>query len=186
MAASLNDPSIQARLVRIKLFIFDIDGVLTDGKAYYSSEGLALKAFSMHDGFGFVMARFAGLELGALTGDPTGPSRKRLEKFNITNIKGGHFRKTGYFEEMIEEAGIEADEALYMGDDLFDIPVLRLAGVSVAPADARPQVLDMVDAVTSKGGGEGAVREVIEAIVTAQGKWDQVLAEIENDEKGGR
>jgi len=184
--ANLSDASVKKKLAGIRLMLFDVDGVLTDGLAYYDSKGMALKSFSMRDGFGFVMAKFAGLELGVLTGNVAEMVRRRLEAFGITRIKGGHFRKTGYYEEIIAETGIPEENTLYVGDDLFDLPVLRRVGVSIAPADAHETVLEQVDAVTESPGGRGVVREVVEAVIKAKGLWEQVLTEIEEDEFGGR
>ncbi|MDP8206739.1 MAG: HAD-IIIA family hydrolase [Candidatus Electryonea clarkiae] len=186
MALNLSDSSLQDRLAKIEMIIVDVDGVLTDGLAYYDSNGMAMKAFSMRDGFGFVLAKFAGIELGVLTGNVAEMVKRRLEAFNITRIKGGHFRKLGFYEEMVEETGIPEQEIIYIGDDLFDLPVLRRVGFSVAPADAHPDVIRQVDAVTESKGGRGVVREVIEAVVRAKGKWDEVIEMIENDEDGGR
>ncbi len=185
MPVRVDDPSLTDRLAKIELVIFDVDGVLTDGSAYFDSQGMAFKAFSMRDGFGFVLARFAGIELGCLTGNVADMVLRRLEKFNITLIKGGHFRKLGFYEEILEETGLSDKQTLYIGDDLFDLPVLKRTGVSAAPADAHEDVRRVVDAVTSVGGGKGAVREVVEAVVKAKGLWEDVLERIESDEKGG-
>jgi 3-deoxy-D-manno-octulosonate 8-phosphate phosphatase (KDO 8-P phosphatase) len=182
----INDPALRDKLSGIKLVVTDVDGVLTDGTALYDKDGLAMKAFSMRDGFGFVMAKFVGLELAVITGNLAEMVKRRLEAFNITRIKGGHFRKTGFFNEILEEVGVSAEETVYIGDDLFDIPVLRMAGISVGPADAHEDVLEMCDAKTKSNGGEGVVREVVEAIVKAKGKWQEVLDDIENDSSGGR
>jgi len=186
VAQQLNDIAMNRRMARLKLLVFDVDGVLTDGTALYSENGMAMKAFSMRDGFGFVMANFAGLELAALTGNISGIVKSRLEAFNITRIKGGHFRKTSYFNEILEEVGVQGEEVAYVGDDLFDIPVMKLAGMSIAPADAHPEVIEYADAVTELPGGRGVVREVVEAIIKAKGLWEDVLMKIENDEQGGR
>ncbi len=186
MPPTLSDPLLKSRLSKIKLLVFDVDGVLTDGTAYYDSEGMRLKTFSMRDGFGFVMAKFSGLELGAITGNVADMVKRRLEAFNITRVKGGHFHKTGFFNEMMEETNIPSEFSAYVGDDLFDIPVMNLAGFSIAPSDAHPEVLARADAVSSCPGGRGVVREVVEAIIHAQGRWDEVLEMIERDEKGGR
>ncbi len=186
MAYPINDPSLHDRLASIKLLICDVDGVLTDGTAYYDSRGMVMKAFSMRDGFGFVMARFAGIELGVITGNVADLVRRRLEAFDIHRIAGGHFRKTTFFHEMIEELELAPEEAAYVGDDLFDLPVMRLAGLSIAPSDAHKDVLEECDAVTEARGGRGVVREIIEAMVKARGQWEQILREIEEDERGGR
>ncbi|MBZ0264634.1 HAD hydrolase family protein [bacterium] len=182
----IDDPVIQAHLAKISLLIFDIDGVLTDGTTYYNDGGIAFKAFSMRDGFGFVMANYCNIELASITGNVVELVRQRLEPFGITRIKGGHFSKTQFLEEILEETGISAFHTLYVGDDLFDLPVLRLVGLSAAPADAHPEVLEEVKIITRASGGKGVVRELVEGIVKARGMWKQVLEGIEKDPKGGR
>lgn len=186
MKQSLSAPENQEKLKRIKLIIFDVDGVMTDGLAYYDSRGMAMKTFSMRDGFGFVMAKSAGIELACLTGNVAEMVKRRLEAFGINRIKGGHFRKTGFYKELLQETGFEESEIIYIGDDLFDLPVLRRVGFSVAPADAHQLVCKEVDAITETMGGHGVIRETVEAVVKAKGKWEQVLQMIEQDESGGR
>jgi 3-deoxy-D-manno-octulosonate 8-phosphate phosphatase (KDO 8-P phosphatase) len=183
--ARIAENELQQRMQNLKLLITDVDGVLTDGNAYYGSEGLLFKQFSMRDGFGFVMAQAAGLEIAVITGDPAPAVKHRLAKFKITRIKGGHFRKTGFFEELLDETGVREDEAAYIGDDLFDIPVLKRVGLAVAPSDAHPQVIESVHMVTDLPGGGGVVRETVEAIIHAMGRWDEVLKNIEEDKGGG-
>lgn len=185
MSITPHDPTLRERLSQVKLLVFDVDGVMTDGSAYYDDEGMALRAFNMRDGFGFVMAKFAGVELGVVTGNLSGTIFARMKKFNVTRIKGGNFRKTSFFKEILEETGIDAEQSVYIGDDLFDLPVMKLAGLSFAPSDAAPEVLEYADGVTVAAGGKGVIREVVEAIVKAKGLWEKVLESIENDESGG-
>ena len=186
MPYQLSDRRIQDRLAKIQLLIFDVDGVLTDGTTYYDEKGIAFKAFSMRDGFGFVMAKFCGIELSCITGNVAPLVRARLEPFGITRIKGGTFKKTLFLEEILEETGISAHQTAYLGDDLFDLPVMRLVGLSVSPSDAHSAVLEEVDVVTKLPGVHGVVRELVEAIVKAKGMWLRVLEEIEHDPHGGR
>jgi YrbI family 3-deoxy-D-manno-octulosonate 8-phosphate phosphatase len=181
----VRDAAVTEKLKAIKLVIFDVDGVMTDGTAYFTDQGMAMKAFSMRDGFGFVVGKFAGLDFAVITGNVVDLLKRRLEKFKIHRIKGGHFRKTGYLQEILDETGMSADETLYIGDDLFDIPVLKRVGVSMAPCDAHEDVLAMVDAVIDVPGGRGVIREAVEAVVKAKGLWEDVLNSIENDEAGG-
>ncbi|MBD3165770.1 HAD-IIIA family hydrolase [bacterium] len=183
--ANIEQAALKQRMQAVKLLITDVDGVLTDGNAYYGAEGLLFKQFSMRDGFGFVMAQAAGMQLAVITGDPAPAVKHRLAKFKITHIKGGHFRKTGFFEELLDETGVREEEAAYIGDDLFDIPVLKRAGLAVAPSDAHPKVIEAVHAVTDVPGGRGVVRETVEAIIHARDMWDTVLQTIEDDKGGG-
>ncbi|GBE29874.1 MAG TPA: hypothetical protein ENH10_10790 [Bacteroidetes bacterium] len=185
MSLRVKNPQVEEKLKDIKLVIFDVDGVMTDGSAYFSDEGLAMKAFSMRDGFGFVMGKAAGLDFAVITGNVVELLKRRLEKFKIDRIKGGHFRKTGYFQEILDETGFSPEQTVYIGDDLFDIPVLRSVGVSMAPSDAHEEVLAMVDVVIETPGGHGVIREAVEAIVKAKGLWEDVLLRIEGDEAGG-
>ncbi|MBS1262104.1 MAG: 3-deoxy-D-manno-octulosonate 8-phosphate phosphatase KdsC [Calditrichaeota bacterium] len=185
MPTSVFDDSLRDRLAAVRLLVFDVDGVMTDGRAYYDARGMAMKAFSMRDGFGFVMARFAGIDLGVITGNVIEPLKRRLEKFNITRIKGGHFRKSAYFPELLQETGVPAEHAAYIGDDLFDIPVLRQAGVALAPEDAHADVHEVCDAVIPVRGGHGVIRAAVEAILKAKGIWGDVLQRIESDDAGG-
>lgn len=186
MPVAVTDPSLRDRLAAIELVIFDVDGVMTDGQAYFNADGLALKAFSMRDGFGFVMGKTAGLDFAVITGNVVELLKRRLEKFDIHRIKGGHFRKTGFFEEILAETGVSREHTVYIGDDLFDIPVLRRVGVSLCPSDAHPEVQAMVDGVIPTPGGRGVIRDAVEAIVHAKGLWAHVLETIESDERGGR
>lgn len=186
MAKPLHDPSLDEQLKKIRLIITDVDGVLTDGTAYYDEKGVAMKAFSMRDGFGFVMAKFAGIEMAAITGNVAELVKRRLEPFGVSPIKGGHFRKTGFLYEILEEKGISAEETAYIGDDLFDLPVMRLVGMSIAPADAAEDVLAEAKAHTKCDGGKGVFRETVERIVKVQGRWKEILESIEHDKAGGR
>ncbi len=185
MGLTVRDASVTEKLKNVKLVIFDVDGVMTDGSAYFTDKGMTMKAFSMRDGFGFVMGKFAGLDFAVITGNVVDLLKRRLEKFNIHRIKGGHFRKTGYFQEILDETGFTPEETVFIGDDLFDIPVLKQVGVSMAPMDAHEDVRAMVDVVIETPGGRGVIRDAVEAIVKAKGKWDDVLDAIENDKDGG-
>ncbi|MCB2212876.1 HAD hydrolase family protein [bacterium] len=185
MGLTVRDETVLEKLKTIRLVIFDVDGVMTDGSAYFNENGMSMKAFSMRDGFGFVMGKFAGLEFAVITGNVVDLLKRRLEKFKIDRIKGGHFRKTGFLQEILDETGIPAEETVYIGDDLFDIPVLKRVGVSMAPNDAHEDVQAMVDAVIETPGGRGVIRDAVEAIVRAQGKYQAVLDSIENDTAGG-
>lgn len=185
MAKRPDDPGLTEKWKAVRLLVSDVDGVLTDGSAYYDEEGMALRSFSMRDGFGIVMAQNAGIEFGVITGNLSRTIHARMKKFNVTRIKGGHFRKSRFFKEMLEETGVSAEEAVFIGDDLFDLPVMKLAGISVAPSDAHETVLERADVVTQTAGGRGVVREVVEAILRAKGVWDSILEKIENDEEEG-
>lgn len=185
MKLSIDDPDLNLRLSNIRLLILDVDGVLTDGVAYYDEHGVAMKGFSMRDGFPLIMAKFAGIQIGIITGDLTGPIRARMKKFKIEMIKGGHFRKTVFFDEILSETGIPEDQACFIGDDVFDIPVMQRCGISMAPEDANEDVLEIADIIVPVPGGRGVVREAVRAILNAKGVYNDVLRQIQEDEEGG-
>jgi 3-deoxy-D-manno-octulosonate 8-phosphate phosphatase (KDO 8-P phosphatase) len=161
-------PDLQARAAKIRLLLLDVDGVLTDGRMYYSADGEELKAFDVKDGHGIVLLR-DHVELGVVSGRP-GLARKRLEELRFKHLVFGQRDKLeGYAQ--LAHLGIPDDEVAYMGDDVNDLGLLARVGLSACPADARPEVLRAVHFVASAQGGRGAVRELVELILKAKGLW---------------
>jgi 3-deoxy-D-manno-octulosonate 8-phosphate phosphatase (KDO 8-P phosphatase) len=167
--------SLSARAKRIRVFLMDVDGVLTDGRIWLLSrrDGTAseIKGFSAYDGAGLKLARAAGLRTGLITGRESTAVAQRARECEIEFVYQGRSTKLGSLEEIIRITGVSPEEVAYVGDDLPDIPVLERVGLAVAVANAAPEVKRAAHFVTSRSGGEGAVREVIELIVKAQGKW---------------
>jgi len=167
--------AIVARAKKIRVLIMDVDGVLTDGHVWLLShrDGTAseLKGFSAYDGAGLKLARAAGLRTGVITGRESAAVTQRARECEIEFVYQGRASKIGAYEEILRATGASDGEAAYVGDDLPDIPVLRRVGLAVAVANAAPEVKGAAHYVTARSGGEGAVREVIELIVKAQGKW---------------
>jgi 3-deoxy-D-manno-octulosonate 8-phosphate phosphatase (KDO 8-P phosphatase) len=153
----------------------DVVGVLTDGHIWLLSrrDGTAseIKGFSAYDGAGLKLARAAGLRTGIITGRESTAVTQRARECEIEFVYQHRATKMGAFEEIMKQTGAGADEVAYVGDDLPDIPVLQRAGLAAAVANAVPEVKRAAHFVTKRSGGEGAVREVIELIVKAQGKW---------------
>jgi len=166
------DREVESRAAKIRMIVLDVDGVMTDGRSYVNSDGVEFKAFDIRDGFGIVMARRAGLEFGIITGLMSPIVERRAEQLRIDEVHEGFIDKDLVLKEIISRNNMDASEVAYMGDDLFDIPALKLAGLSAAPADARPEVIKEADWVSSSDGGRGAVRELIEMIMKAKGIWD--------------
>ncbi len=166
------DREVESRAAKIRMIVLDVDGVMTDGRSYVNSDGVEVKAFDIRDGFGIVMAKRAGLEFGIITGLMSPIVERRAEQLRIDEVHEGFIDKDLVLKEIISRNNIDASEVAYMGDDLFDIPALKLAGLSAAPADARPEVIEEADWVSSSDGGRGAVRELIEMIMKAKGIWD--------------
>jgi 3-deoxy-D-manno-octulosonate 8-phosphate phosphatase (KDO 8-P phosphatase) len=164
----VNEPELTARAAKIRLLLLDVDGVLTDGRLYYTAEGEAMKAFDVKDGHGIVLIR-DHLELGVISGRP-GLARKRLEELRFKHfIFSQRDKLEGYAE--LAHLGIPDEEVAYMGDDVNDLGLLRRVGLSACPADAHPSVRASVHLVTQAPGGRGAVRELVELILRAKGLW---------------
>jgi 3-deoxy-D-manno-octulosonate 8-phosphate phosphatase (KDO 8-P phosphatase) len=162
---------------RIKLLVFDVDGVLTDGTIVVHGDGSESKAFNIKDGAAIVWAQRAGLNVALLSARSADATAVRAAQLGISTIIQGSANKIAGFEQILAGAGLTAGEVGYMGDDLQDLPVLRRAGFSAAPADASPEVRAAVQWVSASGGGRGAVRECIEHVLRAQGQWRAAVSD---------
>ena len=162
-------------LQQIRLLAMDVDGVLTDGSLNIGAEGELFKAFNAKDGMGISLAMRNGLEIALITGRRSEIIHRRAEELGITLLYEGVKDKALQLKQIAAERGISLDESAYMGDDLNDLPAMVQAGISFAPADAAKDVLKAVNAVASCNGGRGAVREIIELILEAQGKWENIV-----------
>ena len=172
----MRDTSIQAKAVRIKLVIFDVDGVLTDGKVLVHADGNESKRFDIKDGLAIVWAQRAGLTIGFLSARVSPATLHRAGQLGVTLVYQGVTSKLETFEHIVDEVCEADDQVAYMGDDLVDLPVLARAGLAAAPADAAPDVLRRVDWVSAARGGAGAARELIELVLRAQGRWESIVA----------
>ena len=165
-SAALSRAALLARAARIKLVLLDVDGVLTDGRLYYGAEGEVMKAFDVKDGHGIVRLRDT-VDFGVISGRPGLSTRQRLEELRFKHLVFGQLDKlAGY--QTLAHLGFADDEVAYMGDDVNDLPLLARVGLSVAPADARPEVLRAVHLVTAARGGRGAVRELCDLLLEAR------------------
>jgi 3-deoxy-D-manno-octulosonate 8-phosphate phosphatase (KDO 8-P phosphatase) len=160
---------------KIKLLATDVDGVLTDGTVNISSDGTESKAFHLLDGHGIKLWHRAGFQSAMISGRASGATTVRAEQLSIGFVRQGCKKKLPAFEELLAEAGVTADEVIYIGDDLLDLPLVKRAGYGVAVANAVDELKDVADYVTKKPGGTGAVREVIEQVLKALGKWDKLM-----------
>jgi len=167
-------PELAARARRLRLLLFDVDGVLTDGTILLDAEGRESKRFSIRDGTALVWARQAGLLTGVLSARTAAATTERARQLGMAVVRQQATDKAAAFAEILAEHGLAADDVAYMGDDLMDLPVLRLAGVSAAPADAADAVRARVHFVSRHPGGAGAVREFIEGVLHAQGRWTAI------------
>lgn len=156
-------------LKKIKMLLLDVDGVMTDGGIYFSESGDEMKKFNIQDGYGIVKFRRTGREVGIITGRVSKIVARRAEELGITEVHQNLENKLAAFEAIKQKTGLPDEAFAYVGDDEFDLPVLVRVGFSAAPANAVPSVAKKVDFVTKRNGGDGAVREVIELILHANG-----------------
>ena len=159
----------------VRLLLFDVDGVLTDGAVLMHADGSESKSFHIRDGAALVWAQRAGLSVGFLSARTSGATAQRAAQLGIRIVSQGVAHKADAYEAICRQAGLEDSAVAFMGDDLLDLPVLSRVGLSAAPADAAPEVRASVDWVSSSGGGRGAARELIELVLRAQGRWNDVV-----------
>ncbi len=161
----------------LKLLLFDVDGVLTDGTILVHGDGSESKQFNIKDGAAMVWAQRAGLGIGLLSARTADATAIRAAQLGLKIVVQGSANKLAGYEQILADQGLRDEEVGYMGDDLQDLPVLRRAGFSAAPADAAADVRAAVHWVSAAGGGRGAVRECIEHVLRAQGAWAAAVAE---------
>lgn len=171
----MTDMESRARAVR--MLVFDVDGVLTDGSLFFGDDGQEYKAFNSRDGHGIKMLRDAGVEIGIITGRTSQVVLHRARNLGITRIFQGAGDKLIPFQELLEQTALAPEQVAYMGDDLVDLPVLRRCGLAATVPDAPDEVKARCHYVTRAGAGRGAAREVCELILRAQGAWDAQLAQ---------
>ena len=162
------------KAARVRLFLVDVDGVLTDGGILFDGNGVETKRFHVRDGHGIKMMQRAGIEVGIITGRTSTVVQIRSEELGISRIQQGAHDKVKAWREMLRDSGLSPEESAYVGDDIVDIPLLRLVGFAATVADAEEYVLTEADFVSSRRGGEGAVREIIEFVLKSCGAWDKI------------
>lgn len=157
-------------LASMRLVAFDIDGVFTDGRLYLSNDGVESKVFHTHDGFGVRQLLEAGLDIAVISGRESAAVDRRMSELGVQYVMQGNSNKVAAFEALVKELGIKEAEAVYVGDDLPDLPLLRRAGFSVAVKNAHDEVKAECNYTTVKAGGFGAVREVCDLVLHARRK----------------
>jgi 3-deoxy-D-manno-octulosonate 8-phosphate phosphatase (KDO 8-P phosphatase) len=171
-----SEEEVRARAVRIRLLILDVDGVLTDGSLILHDEGQESKVFHVHDGHGIRLLLRGGIEVALLTGRSSQVVADRAKDLGIKLVVQGSRNKLTDYEKMLQQRQLDDQDVAYVADDLVDVPVLRRAGLAVAVADATAHIRDYCHASTMSKGGKGAVREVCDFLLQAQGKWEEVTA----------
>jgi 3-deoxy-D-manno-octulosonate 8-phosphate phosphatase (KDO 8-P phosphatase) len=173
-------PSLVNRAKKIRLFLMDIDGTLTNGGVCLMSlpndGGVAeMKVFNSQDGLGLKLAHIMGMKTGFITGRKSPAVLQRAQELSVDYVYLGQATKMAAFEECIQKAGVSEDEVAYLGDDLPDMPLAQRAGLAVAVANAAPELKAISHYITRASGGEGAAREVVELILKAQGRWEDAI-----------
>ena len=164
-------------LKKIKVVAMDVDGVLTDGRIIVDSNGIETKNFDVQDGFGIVFLKKCGIKTAIISARESGVVLHRAKDLKIDKVYVGVYPKLSAYEDMLEEFKVLDEEVCFIGDDVADLGVMRRCGVSVAVANAVFEVKQIADHVTVRQGGRGAVREIIELILQAQGHWGPSLYE---------
>lgn len=171
--------SARDRASKVKLLLMDVDGVLTNGKLYHFPDAqgnmVETKGFDSQDGIALQWMQWKGLKTGVISGRQSLGTQERARQVKMNYVYQGHIEKVPILEEIIADAHIAGEEVAYMGDDLTDLVVMRRVGFAIAVANARPEVARAAHYVTKASGGNGAVREVIELILDAQGFWQEIL-----------
>ena len=166
---------ILERLRKVTFLLLDVDGIQTDGRLPFDAEGRECKTFHVHDGAGMAYWRRTGHGVGFISGRDSLPVRRRAEELGIAEVHLGRKRKIEVLEDLCQRLGLDESEVCYMGDDLLDLPVLRRVGVPITVPQARDEVQEVCIYVTQTPAGQGAVREVVEILLQAQGRWQEIL-----------
>jgi len=173
------DEKLIEKMKIIRLLVLDVDGVMTDGKIIMNDMGREIKNFDVKDGHGIKILMRCGIDVILLTGRRSAVVEHRAKDIGIEEVYQGIYNKLEKFEEILQHKSFNYENIAFVGDDIVDIPLLKRVGFSVAVADATEDVKKGVDYITKKAGGDGAVREVCELILQAQGKWIDVAKRYE-------
>jgi len=166
---------LKQRILAVRMMIFDVDGVLTDGRVIYMDDGSEIKEFDVQDGHGIKLLQHAGIEVALISGRACRAVEHRALGLGIDRVYQGSKVKTEPYEQLLAETGLKEHETCFMGDDLIDIPVMRRAGFAVAVPNGAPHIFPYAHYITRASGGRGAAREVCEMILQVQGLWESVM-----------
>ncbi|OBX37269.1 3-deoxy-D-manno-octulosonate 8-phosphate phosphatase KdsC [Halomonas elongata] len=174
-------PHLIDRLRQVRLLALDVDGVLSDGRLYFQTDGDEIKAFHTLDGHGIKLVQAAGIEVALITGRDSPMVSRRASALGITHLHQGISHKLPVLRQLCERLGIELDQVAYCGDDMPDLAAIHQSGVGISVPGAPSYIRQHADWVTERPGGHGAVREICDALLQAQGQWDAILDSYLND-----
>ncbi|MFH1177320.1 MAG: HAD-IIIA family hydrolase [Acidobacteriota bacterium] len=179
------DPELGERARRVRAVVLDVDGVLTDASLYYGARGESLKRFSARDGFAIKQAQAEGIAIAVLSGRVAPPLRSRLADLGIDSklVIQGSRDKASDLNRLAGTMGLAVEQLAFMGDDLPDLPAMAAAGLAACPADAVPEVKQRCHFIAPAPGGNGAVRALVELVLRARGRWDEIVGAWERGEE---
>ena len=166
---------VEDKAKKIKMFIMDVDGVLTDGRIVLGNRGEELKFFHVMDGVGIKLAHRAGLRTAIISARRSSVTSLRAKELGIDIVYQVDGDKREAYDEILKRHNLQEEEVAYIGDDLHDLPILKRVGLALSVANGRKEAKEIADYITKLGGGQGAVREAVEIILKAQGKWEEVI-----------
>ena len=176
MSVPLLRPDAAEKAARVRLFLVDVDGVLTDGGIVYDGGGREIKRFHVRDGHGIKMLQRAGVEVGIITGRTSEVVAVRAKELEISLVRQGVRDKVAAWREILADKGVSPGETAYVGDDIVDVPLMRRVGFAASVADAESYVREAADFISTRAGGQGAVREIIEFVLRSSGAWEKVAS----------
>jgi len=176
---------IRERAARVRLLLMDVDGVMTDGKLYNlpgpNGQIFETKGFDSQDGIALQWLHWKGIQTGLISGRISAAVEERARQCHFAYIYQGHIEKIPILEEIYQKSGFTPEEVAYIGDDLTDVVVMKRVGLGIATGNARPEVKRIAHFVTRREGGNGAIREATELILSAQGLWEEILRHYESE-----
>ena len=175
---TMMDAALRERASKIRMLVLDVDGVLTDGKLFFDHAGNEMKAFHTRDGLGMKALQRSGIEVAVITGRKSEAVAHRMAQLGIEHVYQGREDKLNAFLHLLNATGLDPHQVCFAGDDWIDLPVLLRAGLAVSVADAEERVRESAHYITSRNGGDGAVREICNMILSAQGKDKDILDQI--------
>jgi 3-deoxy-D-manno-octulosonate 8-phosphate phosphatase (KDO 8-P phosphatase) len=182
-ALMVTSEDVLARAARVRLLLMDVDGVMTDGRYWQVPDArgglVEIKAFDSQDGIAFQWLRRFGIQAGVISGRVSIATEERARSAGFAHIYQGHTEKIPILEEILERSGVSAEQVGYVGDDFTDVVVMHRVGFAVAVANAKDEVKAHAHWVTTNPGGHGALRDVVELMLKAQGRWDEILRHYE-------
>jgi 3-deoxy-D-manno-octulosonate 8-phosphate phosphatase (KDO 8-P phosphatase) len=185
MSTEIQQRDLQQRAARVRMLLMDVDGVLTDGRLFNvpgpDGKMAETKGFDSQDGIALQWLEWQGIQTGVISGRVSPATEERARQVKMRYVYQGHIEKVPILQEIHRVSGIPLADIAYAGDDLTDIVIMRRVGLAIAPANAREEVKRAAHYVTSASGGRGAIREAIEMILTAQGRWADILKKYEVD-----